>query len=125
MRCANENSSPNWSSKRFPRCRNWPVTPAVKCRVSNRFRQHFSLAQPPVTEICSVPRLHLSAWRRQPRDLAQHVAKGPARQMALREQQPVVAGVLDQAAAGFHQALLQAGVITRKGKYAALGTIFL
>jgi hypothetical protein len=45
--------------------------------------------------------------------------------MALREQQPVVAGVLDQAAAFFHQALLQAGVITRKGKYAALGTIFL
>src|ERR1035437_5850012 len=51
----------------------------------------------------------LSRWRRQRRDAPQHAAKKPPRQMTLRQQQPVVARVLDQTSAGFHQALLQAG----------------
>jgi hypothetical protein len=53
--------------------------------------------------------LRLSRWRRQRCDPPQHSAEEPARQMTLRQQQPVVAGVLEQAAAGFHQPLLQAG----------------
>src|ERR1019366_1130276 len=54
--------------------------------------------------------LYLSGWRRQRRGPPpQHASKEPARQMTLRQQQPVVARVLDQTSAGFHQALLQAG----------------
>src|ERR1019366_4732415 len=51
----------------------------------------------------------LSRWRRQRRDPPQHACEEPARQMTLRQQQPVVPGMLYQTPAGFHQPLLQAG----------------
>jgi len=51
----------------------------------------------------------LSRWRRQRHNPLQHAAKQSPRQMTLRQQQPVVPGVLYQPPAGFHQPLLQAG----------------
>jgi len=48
-----------------------------------------------------------SCWRRQRLDPARHASEQPARQMALRQHQPVVPGILDQPAAGPHQPLLQ------------------
>jgi hypothetical protein len=67
-----------------------------------------TLLPPPQRPHRNRPRsaLYLSGCRGQHRDPLQHAAKEPSRQMTLREKQPVVAGVLDQAAAGFHQALL-------------------
>ena len=53
--------------------------------------------------------LALSRRRRQRRDLPQHAGEQPPRQMALRQQQPVVPGMLDEPSAGLHQPLLQAG----------------
>src|ERR1700730_8846129 len=57
---------------------------------------------------CMIPTLErgsftLSRWRRHRRDPAQHAAKQPPRHVALRQQQPVVAGVFNQTASGFHQ----------------------
>src|ERR1039457_5250957 len=46
---------------------------------------------------------------RQPRDSPEHTAKQPPRQMALRQQEPVVAGMFHQPSSGLHQPLLQAG----------------
>ena len=43
------------------------------------------------------------------RDPSQRAPKEPPRQMALREEQPIVPGALDQTSAYFHQPLLQAG----------------
>lgn len=50
----------------------------------------------------------LTPWRRQRRDPAQHAPKQSPREMTLLQQQPIIAGVLDQASARFHQPLLQA-----------------
>jgi len=51
----------------------------------------------------------LSHRRRQGGDLPQHIVREPARQMTLDQQQLVVVGMLYQASAGFHRALLQTG----------------
>src|ERR1019366_1943390 len=40
----------------------------------------------------------------------------PQRELTLRQQQPVIAGVLDQASARIHQPLLQAGLVRRAKK---------
>ena len=53
--------------------------------------------------------LALSRRGRQRRDLPQHAGKQPPRQVTLRQQQPVVAGVFYQPPTGFHQPLLKAG----------------
>jgi hypothetical protein len=50
--------------------------------------------------------LAFSRRRRQGRDLPQHAVKQPACEMALRQEEPVVAGGFDQPSAGFHQPLL-------------------
>ena len=50
----------------------------------------------------------LPARQRQRPDPVQHVTEQPPVQMPLGQQQPVVARVLDQPAAGLHQPLLQA-----------------
>src|SRR5271165_6873274 len=51
----------------------------------------------------------LPACDGQHRDPPHHTPKEPPRQMALRQQQPVIAGVFHQASTGLHQPLLQAG----------------
>ena len=55
------------------------------------------------------PRPQLSRRKRQHRDPPHHTPKEPPRQMALRQQKPVVAGMLHQPSTRLHQPLLQAG----------------
>jgi hypothetical protein len=47
-----------------------------------------------------------SYWQR--RDPSQHAPKRPPREVTLRQQQPIITGVLDQTSAYFHQPMLQA-----------------
>jgi hypothetical protein len=47
-------------------------------------------------------------WDRQSPDPPQHLAKQTPVQMPLGQQEPIIAGMLDQPAACFHQPLLQA-----------------
>jgi hypothetical protein len=79
-----------------------------KCRLSNRFGRHFSFPtsrhQNPLRSAG-----RLSGWHRQRHNPAQHAAKQPPSQMTLRQEEPIVAGVFNQTAPGFHQPLLQAG----------------
>ena len=64
---------------------------------------------PPLHRNLLRPAGRLSGRHRQRHNSLQHAAKQPARQVALRQQQPVVAGGFDQTTPGFHQPLLQAG----------------
>src|ERR1035437_9607913 len=53
------------------------------------------------------PQPRLSRRKRQPGDPPEHVAKQPFRQMALRQQQPIIAGMFHQPSSRLHQPLLQ------------------
>jgi len=55
------------------------------------------------------PALRLPRWHRKNLHPPQHASKQAPRQMAFRQQEPIVAGMLDQPSAGFHKPLLQAG----------------
>jgi hypothetical protein len=67
---------------------------------SNRFRRHLSLpTASPKTAPPRRPPIPLATAASQS---PQHAAKEPPRQMTLRQQQPVVAGVFNQTAPGFH-----------------------
>src|SRR5664279_2069325 len=54
----------------------------------------------------SRPQPQLSRRKRQHGDPPHHAPKEPPRQMALRQQKPVVAGMFHQPSAGLHQSLL-------------------
>ena len=56
--------------------------------------------------ISPLPQPQLSRRKRQPGDALEHTAKQPFRQVALRQQQPVIAGMFHQPAARLHQPLL-------------------
>ena len=92
-----------------------PVQPRLgaetaKAGVFRRILRHLYLPLPPRHRTCSVPCSCLSRRRRQQRgDLVQHATEEPPRQVTLRQQQPIVAGMFNQTASGFHQPLLQAG----------------
>src|SRR6516225_1234618 len=75
----------------------------------DRCLRHFSVPCPIVAEALLPPGGGLSRWQGQQLDPPQHGPEQPSRQMTLRKQQPVVAGVLHQPAARLHQPLLQAG----------------
>lgn len=90
-RSTNASSSPNWSAKRFPRCRNWPVLPHA---VTQRPKMPFFQSIPQTVLLPSILPRHrnplrlagrLSRGRWQRRDPPQHASKEPARQMALRK----------------------------------------
>ncbi len=72
-----------------------------KCIWSNRFRRHFSPHL--VIKICCLLRAAYPAGSGSVTILCKHAAKQPPRQVALRQQQPIVAGVFNQTAPGFHQ----------------------
>src|ERR1019366_374110 len=59
--------------------------------------------------ISRLPQPRLSRRKRQPSDPPEHTAKQPFRQMALRQQQPIIAGMFHQPSTRLHQPLLQAG----------------
>src|ERR1035437_1699859 len=59
--------------------------------------------------ISRLPQPRLSRRKRQPGDPPEHTAKQPFRQMALRQQQPIIAAFFPQPPAGLPQPLLQAG----------------
>jgi len=92
-----------------------------KCRFSKRFRRHFSSSLSWNQNL-----LHsagrLSRGHRQRHDFPQHAAKRPPRQMTLRRQQPIVAGVVNQTAPGFQQPLLQAHAEISKRDMQVLST---
>ena len=50
-----------------------------------------------------------SCWRRQRLDPAHHASEQPARQMALRQHQPIIPAVFHQPSARLHEPLPQAG----------------
>ena len=54
-----------------------------------------------------VPQPRLSRRKRQPIDPPQHIGKQPPRQITLRQQQPIIAGMFHQPAARLHQPLLE------------------
>src|SRR5450759_5552137 len=54
-----------------------------------------------------VPQPRLSRRKRQSIDPPQHTGKQPPRQMTLRQQQPIIAGMFHQPAARLHQPLLE------------------
>ena len=56
--------------------------------------------------ISPLPQPQLSRRKRQPGDALEHTAKQPFRQVALRQQQPVIAGMFHQPSARLHQPLL-------------------
>jgi hypothetical protein len=69
-------------------------------RFSDRILRHLSL--PSLSRHRNLLRTagRLSRWHRQRHNPLQHAAKQPPRQMALRQQKPVVTRVLDQSSAG-------------------------
>src|ERR1035441_4547297 len=97
-----------------PRARNRVQT--MRMRAPNCWSRpsHLVLSDTPPSPLGSgsisrLPRPRLSRRKRQPRDSPEHTAKQPPRQMALRQQEPVVAGMFHQPSSGLHQPLLQAG----------------
>jgi hypothetical protein len=77
---------------------------------------HFeAISQTPLPQLPFVVQIgfawlpRLSGWQRQSQNLPQYASKQAPRQVALSQQQPVVAGMLYQSPAGLHQPLLQAG----------------
>jgi hypothetical protein len=69
-----------------------------------------TLLRPPISRHQNLLRSagRLSGWHRQRHNPLENAAKQPLRQVALRQQHPIVAGVFNQTAPGFHQPLLQA-----------------
>jgi hypothetical protein len=74
-----------------------------------RIGRHFPRQTSTVIENCSKLRSHYPAGDGSIAIFASIFREQPPGQMALRQQQPIVAGVLNQTAPGFHQPLLQAG----------------
>jgi len=81
----------------------------------NQKLTHFQAISPtslrplaPSPGLVALRRRALSGWHRQSLNPPHHASKQVPRQMALRQQQPVIASVLDQPPAGLHQPLLQA-----------------
>ena len=80
---------------------------AMICPISKRFLGHFFVNPSSVLiGFAFLPRL--SGWQRQSLHPPQHASEQAPRQMALRQQQPVVPRMLYQPPAGLHQPLLQA-----------------
>ena len=71
------------------------------CPISKRFLRHPSLNSPPSSRLVSPSLPRLSGWQRQSQNPPQHTSEQALRQMALRLQQPVVAGMLYQPAPVF------------------------
>src|ERR1039458_4586010 len=97
-----------------PRARNRVQT--MRMRAPNCWSRpsHLVLSDTPPSPLGSgsisrLPQPRLSRRKRQPRDSPEHTAKQPPRHMALRQQEPVVAGMFHQPSSGLHQPLLQAG----------------
>src|ERR1035437_7145241 len=80
-----------------------PKTDASPTHSSNTFPSPVSLSN----EICFGLRLAYLLVRER-RNPSQHTPKQPPREVTLRQQQPVISGVLDQSSTRFHQPLLQA-----------------
>ena len=107
-------SRPGLSAEASPPRHNGPVLPRADIRYPK-----LPLLRPNSQTLLPTPQrprrdllraaLGLSRRQRQRRNLPQHADKQPPRQMALRQEQPVVACMLDQSSAGFHQPLLQTG----------------
>src|SRR5664280_2870224 len=57
--------------------------------------------------ISRLPQPRLSRRKRQPGEPPEHTAKQPFRQVALRQQQPIIAGMFHQPSSRLHQPLLQ------------------
>ena len=81
---------------------------SLKTRFPHRFWRHFSLQ--PRRRHRNLLRFALTLYRRrrQHRDLRQHAREQPPRKMTFRQQQPVVARMLDELSTGLDQPLLQA-----------------
>ena len=67
------------------------------------------LSLAPLSAVFIFQALRLPRWQRQHRDASHHTPNQPLRQMAFRQQKPVVAGMLYQPSTCLHQPLLQAG----------------
>ena len=80
-----------------------------KCHLSSKFHAHPSRPSPPFPLISLQTGLRLPRRHREGGNPSHHRPEQPPRQMAFRQQQPVVPRVLHQPAAGLHQPLLQTG----------------
>ena len=83
----------------------------------NRFLRHYSDPPPSAPDFAAAIGV-LPARHRQRPDPPQHLAKQPPRQMTLRQEQPIIAGMFHQPTARLHQPLL----LSRKtGSWESLG----
>ena len=73
------------------------------------FLRHFSPSATSFNQVCFPLRPRLPRRERQCSGPPHHCPEEPPRQMTLRQQQPVVASMLNQPTSGLHQALLHAG----------------
>jgi len=76
------------------------------------FRSDFTDPSPSTSSVVQIgfaSLARLPGWQRQSLQAPQYAPEQAPRQVALRQQQPIVAGMLDQPPAGFHQPLLQTG----------------
>ena len=83
--------------------------PALRCRKLRPRRRPLETPHPlrRVFESSLLPSASLPRRERQRLDPPRHCPEEPPRQMSLRQQQPVIRGVLGQPAARLHQPLLQ------------------
>ncbi len=77
----------------------YPGPKAKTCLIWNPFHGHLPRQLPSIVQIGFALLPGLADWQRQTLHPPQHLAKQPPRKMTLRQEQPIVAGMLDQPAA--------------------------